>query len=113
VITINVALDELGLLKSCDVRGHAGAGKRGYDIVCAAVSVLTRTALATLSGRTGVHVRGEAPERGVFTLEAEALTGQGRNFLEAAGVFLVEGLRSVAAEYPQNCTMTIITERRN
>jgi uncharacterized protein YsxB (DUF464 family) len=112
VITIKAALDESGLLKSCDVRGHAGAGKQGHDIVCAAVSVLTRTALATLSGNTGIRVRGEAPERGVFTLETEALTGQGRDFLAAAGAFLVEGLNSVAGEYPQNCTMTITTERR-
>ncbi|GHV85363.1 hypothetical protein AGMMS50230_09710 [Spirochaetia bacterium] len=111
MITIAVALDNSGLLKSCDVWGHAGAGKRGSDIVCAAVSVLTRTALLTLSGREGIVVRGGPGERGVFTLETEALTGPGRDFLAAAGAFLLEGLNSVAGEYPQNCTITI--ERRN
>jgi uncharacterized protein YsxB (DUF464 family) len=113
VITIQVVLDDSGLLKSCDVRGHAGAGPRGGDIVCAAVSVLTRTALSTLSERPGVSVKADIPERGMFKLETAAETAEGRIFLDAAGVFLVEGLKSVAGEYPKNCTMKISTERRN
>ena len=113
MITIAVVLDESGLLKSCTIQGHAGAGKRGNDIVCAAVSVLSRTALSTLSGREGIAVRGEAPRRGVFTLETEALSAAGQDFLAAAGAFLVEGLSSVAGEYPKNCTMTVTKERRN
>jgi uncharacterized protein YsxB (DUF464 family) len=111
MINIAVVLDETGLLRSCDVRGHAGAGLKGTDIVCAAVSVLTRTALAVLSNREGLRVSGGAPERGVFFLETEALTAEGRAFLAAAGAFLLEGLRSLAGEYPENCTITI--ERRN
>ena len=112
MITIAVVLDKSGLLKSCDIRGHAEAGKRGDDIVCAAVSALIRTAPVVLSGREGIAVRSEAPERGVFTLETEAHSQAGRDFLAAAGSFLVEGLQSVAEEYPGNCKMTITKERR-
>jgi uncharacterized protein YsxB (DUF464 family) len=108
VIKAEVLLDG-GLLKSCRVSGHAGAGPRGGDIVCAAVSVLARTAVRALSGREGVTVRGEAPERGIFRFEAEC-TAAGKEFLEAAGVFLTEGLVSVAEEYPEFCQVTI--ERR-
>ena len=111
MITIAVVLDEAGLLKSCDVRGHAGAGKRGHDIVCAAVSALARTAQAVLSGRENITARSDAPGRGVFTLETTAQNQAGRDFLAAAGAFLVEGLRSVAEEYPENCKMTITKER--
>jgi uncharacterized protein YsxB (DUF464 family) len=113
VISITVVLDESGLLKNCDVRGHAEAGPKGQDIVCAAVSVLTRTALAILSDREGITVHGKAPRRGIITLETEALNGAGRAFLAAAGTFLIEGLKSVAEEYPKNCTMKITKERRN
>jgi uncharacterized protein YsxB (DUF464 family) len=113
VIEIKAVTDETGLLRRCEVRGHAGAGKPGGDIVCAAVSVLTRTALAVLDARAGLEVRGEAPERGVFTLEAEAYSAAGRDFLAAAGAFLLEGLDSTAREYPKNCTMTVTAERRN
>jgi uncharacterized protein YsxB (DUF464 family) len=105
MIRISVILDKTGLLSRCEVRGHAQAGPKGGDIVCAAVSVLTRTALAVLRARNDINVRGEAPERGVFFLEAEAPEGPGRDFLAAAGTFLLEGLGSVAREYPKNCLM--------
>jgi uncharacterized protein YsxB (DUF464 family) len=104
VIHITAALDEAGLLRSCRVEGHAGAGPKGGDIVCAAVSVLARTALAVLSRRKGITVRGDAPERGIISMEID-YTGEGREFLSAAGAFLLEGLKSVAGEYPDYCTM--------
>jgi uncharacterized protein YsxB (DUF464 family) len=113
MINISVVLDESGLLKSCDIRGHGEAGKRGSDIVCAAVSVLARTALSTLSGREGIAVKSEATRRGELTLETEAFTKAGWDFLAGAGAFLVEGLASVAGEYPKNCSMTVTKERRN
>ena len=111
MININVTVDETGLLKSCKVTGHAGAGQRGSDIVCAAVSVLTRTALKVLSGQEGVFVRGSAPERGCFEMET-GYTGSGRTYLDAAGTFLLDGLDWVSREYPDNCNLIINTERR-
>jgi uncharacterized protein YsxB (DUF464 family) len=110
VIEVDMVLDEAGLLKSCRVRGHAGAGELGKDIVCAAVSVLTRTIIRVLSGRKGIFIRGNVPEEGNFLFEAE-YEAEGREFLEAAGGFLIEGLLSVAEEFPDNCKVTI--ERRN
>jgi hypothetical protein len=32
---------------------------------------------------------------------------EGRDFLAAAGAFLIEGLRSVSQEYPEYCCLTI------
>ncbi|MFP3091311.1 ribosomal-processing cysteine protease Prp [Treponema sp. TIM-1] len=113
MITIDVVLDVAGILKSCKVTGHAGAGPKGYDIVCAAVSILTKTALKTLTGREGIIVRVPAgvPERGRFGMETD-YTGNGRDFLAAAGAFLLEGLVSVSEAYPDYCTMNIHNERR-
>jgi uncharacterized protein YsxB (DUF464 family) len=105
LIDIEAVLDENGILRSCRASGHAGAGKTGSDIVCAAVSVLMRTAVRALSGRKGITVRYEAPEPGLLFLEADYTSG--RDFLFAAGVFLIEGLASVAEEYPENCRLTI------
>jgi uncharacterized protein YsxB (DUF464 family) len=106
MIRIEAAVDEAGLLRSCRVQGHAGAGPRGSDIVCAAVSVLARTALRVLSRREGITVRGEAPERGIISMEID-YAANGRDFLAAAGAFLVEGLQSVAGEYPDYCVMHV------
>jgi len=113
VINADLVLDEAGLLKSCRVSGHSGAGKRGGDIVCAAVSVLTRTIVRVLSGREGITIRGEIPEEGNFYLETE-YTAEGREFLAAAGAFLIEGLLSVSGEFPEHCKVNskVNTERR-
>jgi uncharacterized protein YsxB (DUF464 family) len=91
---------ENGLLKSCGVQGHAGAGPKGADIVCAAVSVLVRTAVLALSKREGIKISHEAQERGAFKLEILSVTGENREFLAGIGTFLKEGLLSVSKEYP-------------
>jgi uncharacterized protein YsxB (DUF464 family) len=109
VIEIEAVLEKDGTLRACKASGHAGAGKSGTDIVCAAVSVLMRTACSILSTRKGITVRYGAPEKGQMWLEVD-YEAEGKDFLYASGVFLIEGLRSVAAEYPQNCKLSI---RRN
>jgi uncharacterized protein YsxB (DUF464 family) len=106
MIRVDAAFDEAGLLRSCRVEGHGGAGPLGKDIVCAAVSVLVRTAFKTLSAREGIKVRGFAPKRGFFQMETDYTPG-GKEFLAAAGAFLVEGLKSVSEDYPDCCKVNI------
>jgi len=105
LIDIEAVLDENEILRSCRAGGHAGKGKTG-DIVCAAVSVLIRTAACTLSDREGITIRYKAPEPGLLFFEAD-YTAEGSDFLSAVGVFLIEGLALVAEEYPDNCKLTI------
>ena len=83
---------------------------QGYDIVCAAISVLTRTVVGVLSGRKDITIRGSIPERGIFLMEAD-YAPEGRDFLAGAGSFLIEGLLSIQAEFPEHCK--VIIERRN
>jgi uncharacterized protein YsxB (DUF464 family) len=106
VIEIETVLEPDGTLRACRASGHSGAGKAGTDVICAAVSVLMRTALSTLSGRKGITLRGGAPEKGQLWLEAD-YDAEGKDFLFAVGFFLTEGLNSVAREYPKNCRMTV------
>jgi uncharacterized protein YsxB (DUF464 family) len=110
LVHVNLVLDEAGLLSSCRVSGHAGAGPQGSDIVCAAVSVLTRTFLRVLSKREDITIRGSIPGRGDFCMEVE-YSPEGREFLAATGAFLTMGLVSVSEEFPGNCK--VIIERRN
>jgi uncharacterized protein YsxB (DUF464 family) len=106
MIKVDAVVDADGVLRSCKIYGHSGAGKKGGDIVCAAVSVLMRTAFSTLGNRDGITIRGDAPEPGILWLEAD-YSVEGKDFLCAVGIFLLEGLRSVAAEYPENCEVNI------
>ena len=109
MVEIEAVINSDGILKSCKASGHAGAGKTGADIVCAAITVLLRTALSTLSDRKGIAVKGDAPQPGELWLETD-YSAEGRDFLFAAGTFLIDGLRSVAQEYPKNCKLVIRTE---
>ena len=111
MIVVAVVLDDAGLLKSCEVAGHAGAGPKGSDVVCAAVSILARTALRTLTAAAGVKVRGGAPGRGAFGMEVDC-DPSAAVLLSATTAFLLEGFRSVAEDYPDHCTLRIRTERR-
>ena len=106
-----MVLDEAGLLRSCRVEGHAGKGPAGGDVVCAAVSVLVRTALRVLSQAEGITVRGGAPQRGSSWLETD-YSGEKSEFLFGVTTFLSEGLVSVARDYPDHCDVRIRTERR-
>jgi uncharacterized protein YsxB (DUF464 family) len=111
VISIEVSLDRGGMLRSCRVTGHANAGRKGEDIVCAAVSTLVRTACRCLSGREGIVISGGVPleGRGQFFIET-GYTEPGRDFLDAVGCFLIEGFRGVAGDYPECCRLNIETE---
>jgi len=65
-----------------------------------------RTAVRVLSARKGITIRHYAPEPGFLSMETN-FTAEGRDFLLAAGVFLTEGIASVAEEYPEYCTLVI------
>jgi uncharacterized protein YsxB (DUF464 family) len=110
MIKADLVLEKGGLLRSCKVLGHAGSSKRGWDVVCAAVSVLVKTVFRVLSVREGITARSGAPERGELWLEVEGSV-ENREYLAAAGAFLSEGLLSVSGEFPEFCQVKI--ERRN
>ena len=98
---------ERGFLKSCRVSGHAGAGPKGSDIVCAAVSVLARTAFKVLSERKGIVIQGRNPKRGEFWMEITALSEENLDFLHGVWAFLEEGFLSVSKEYPDFCIVSV------
>ena len=118
MIKIEAVLEEDGTLRACRASGHAKHSKIlkffpifrvkriEADTVCAAVSVLIWTAIITLSGRKGIEIRCDAPAPGQMWLEAD-YQAEGKEFLFAAGVFLLEGLKFVAREYPKNCELKI------
>jgi hypothetical protein len=135
MIKIEAVLEPDGTLRGCRVSGHAGTGKTGGkvsalvkrlakalfkrkgagkggskpvkgNVVCAAVSILMRSAFYALSDRKGITVRCGTPEKGQLWLEAD-YEAEGKDFLNAAGVFLIKGLSSVAQEFPENCKLNI------
>lgn len=62
-MTVIRMLNQHGTLTGFEVKGHAGAGTEGNDLVCAAISFLATTcanALEEVAGKTPVLIQDEA-----------------------------------------------------
>lgn len=106
MISIAVFLNGEGIISSCKASGHARSAPSGGDVVCAAVSVLLRTFVRTMRSCAEISVDFSAPERGEFSFSCD-YSPAGREFLRIAGIFLIEGLRSVTEEYREYCSLLI------
>ena len=56
MIQVRIIRSKNGMLRSCEAKGHAGFDKKGFDIVCAAVSSILRTVLALLEKTPSVSL---------------------------------------------------------
>jgi len=86
----------------CKAEGHALFDKKGHDIVCAAATILLRTAAQILSKRPGIDFNGEEPVKGSLAFEARADEDSAKTELKFAADFLQKGFESLAKEFPQN-----------
>jgi uncharacterized protein len=106
VIRAVIALDEKGRVRRFDATGHSGKASPGYDTVCAAFTVLARTAYKALEALPGIEIEGRAPEPGSLSFEVIRSAGDGER---AAGIAdcLVTGLSDLAREYPEAVALSI------
>lgn len=111
-----MGLDFEGALRSLDSRGHAGTGRNsgpGSNIVCAAATVLVRTAARLLAEDPSNRVRGDASEPGVLRCEIDpviSLSPEKKLWLRGVADFLVSGLRDLEKEYPAEVVLKIVKE---
>lgn len=93
--------------------GHSGYAAAGADIVCAAVSALTQTALNGLANVLKAPVRFEQDDSRAF-IEAELTPEATEDQIQQAQFLLVtllEGLQAIQRGYPRNVRI-IFKERR-
>lgn len=96
-----------GSLRSCCGEGHAGYAPSGSDIVCAAATVLLRTALQVLSEEYGASVLVNTPEPGILEFSVqEGVDDKSR--LVYASDFLRAGFASLQNEFPRHIAFTEI-----
>ena len=96
-----------GVIKECKANGHAGFSKKGSDIVCAAVTILFRTAIQVISQIEGVGCKADISSRGNLAFRVDL-----NNRKQAAVIrlccamdFLRVGIESLTREYPENVQM--------
>ena len=102
--TVTLSYGKNGALKKCQANGHAHFSKKGNDIVCAAVTVLIRTAMQVLSHNENVLMIADASTRGnlSFTVEAKSEDSVTETQLICIGDFLRTGILALTKEFPEN-----------
>ena len=107
MIEATLVLDPEGRPLRFEADGHSEKGKIGSNIVCAAFSVLARSAYETLAGLPGARVEGSAPERGSLRFVVRYLPPEMGD--KAAGIadFLLVGISGLEREYPGEVGLTI------
>ncbi len=97
MINLRIGRNQKGHIYSCEVKGHAGLGDKGTDIVCAAVSALTQTALLGLGKYLNCPLAYDAKEGALsFTL-----TGAPDVRTDAILETMLLGLSEIAGSYPK------------
>ena len=96
-----------GILASCQVCGHAVGKAPGENVLCAAVSVLLRTAARTLEQHPDIAISGEASEPGNFWFKIESWPPEQKGWLKGLSDFLVTGFRDLKEEYPEMIELII------
>ncbi len=101
----SISLDELnsGMLFECT--GHAGAGEKGKDVVCAGVSALVialTERLSELECEKLIHVESFHIADGEISLEVSWRDGFGRAAALGAFETIRAGASRIAELYPEN-----------
>jgi len=118
VISVTLTYGKNGVLKNCKANGHADFSKKGFDIVCSAVTVLLRTAARLLSHMENVTFVADASSRGQLFFEIcpkidvledtkESLETKVR--LKCIADFIQDGIHSIQDEYPENVRLKLVT----
>ena len=102
-----------GALIGFSSEGHSGYAEAGKDIVCAAISALTQTALAGLKDVAGIPVMFDVDDNRAFieVLTTPEATDEHIRQAQLLLKTLNEGLQAIQREYPRNLRI-IFKERR-
>lgn len=111
MIEVRLSRSSNGMLKSVTAEGHAGYARKGFDIVCSAVTVILRTTLQVLENTSGIELKSENPERGFlsFDVNVKEPGSETEQKLVYAGEFLEAGIGSLNREYPDYVNLLIKT----
>ena len=97
-----------GQFTGYSARGHSDYAEEGYDIVCAAVSVLGATCVNSLESLCGVEVELLENDSGVLRFRLPApLPPQSMHDAQILMGALHQGLSDVAEQFPKDLSLSI------
>lgn len=107
MLRIKITMTGQGLLRGAEAVGHVGFGPKGSDPVCAAATVLLRTAARTLERKQGIELSGGAPSPGQMQFEILALPESLRGWISGVSEALFQGLTDLAMEFPDKVSVQV------
>lgn len=99
MIKINLSFDETPM--SFEIKGHSGSAEAGRDIVCAAVSAISQTALLGLLKVCSLELNYTAEDGYLKAELPKEMPEEKRQKAEVILLTMREGLRDVACGYPR------------
>ncbi len=106
-VRIRLQLGQDGIIRQADAVGHAGTEAGGFNVACAAVSVLLRSAYETFAQFKGVDISGQAGAPGNLSFTVRHFLPELEQKMRGASDFLLVGLSGVEREYPGKIQLDI------
>ncbi len=108
VLKVSASIGDKGFLRELKASGHAGTETAGENIVCAAATVLIRTAVRLLDSDSSVKVFCTAEKRGKIIFVLETVPDDKKEWVKGVTDCLVLGLKELADEFPDRIKFKII-----
>ncbi len=102
MIQISLELYRDRCLRQILVQGHASGEKAGYNVPCAAVTALVRTAACTLGSAEGLSLEVQADNPGFLQIVLGPVMQEKRDWVRGITEYLTYGLLDVVSEYPED-----------
>ncbi|HHW56904.1 MAG TPA: ribosomal-processing cysteine protease Prp [Clostridia bacterium] len=100
MIRIEIGKNSKGDIYKFSIKGHAGYGEYGKDIVCAAVSAISQTAILGLENLRSVKIKKKIREGDLEVVIVEKGCEEDNIRLNAILETMVMGLKDIAEDYP-------------
>ena len=106
MVRVNAAVKKHSLIH-LSASGHAGAGYKGNDIVCASVSLLLEAVCLGIESIPGIGISGGAYTEGELELRLLKIPADFAKELEGITRVLLLGLKRLEDEYPGEIRLRI------
>ncbi|MGB9678693.1 MAG: ribosomal-processing cysteine protease Prp [Thermoanaerobacteraceae bacterium] len=102
MIEVDILRNSFGKIYKFTVKGHADFNEYGKDIICAAVSAISQTAVLGLESLVFIHFKKKIKD-GYLTVEIDKINNE-EDLIKVDSILetMVLGLKDIAKEYPDN-----------
>ena len=110
ILKIDLCLNSDNIIKYVTAEGHAGKSPVGENIICAAVSVLIRSAYRTIVKNSKVEACITAKGEGNLYFRIIQYEDSQKEWLKGISDYLITGIKDIETESPDSVKIVITVE---